>query len=207
MTGLWRQAQLEAGLPTGVHAICNFGCTPELWSVTGKHLFNLIRADQPDMAMSVYHGSEGELEGWMAVGHTDMCLTREPVARRAQTILPLPADELVLYSDRAETPIRADSKYVFVDHGEEFRRRHGEAYYDAGTARLTFNSSSVALEFLLETGGSAYLPRALVEAHPRGSTLHAMTEAPVFDFGKYLILSDAENERWDWLPGVIERLG
>ena len=109
MLGLWRQAQLEAGLPAGVNMICNFGCTPDLWPTTGKAIFDGLRRDRPGLALSVYHGSAGELDLWMQTGQVDICLTREPVARKGQTVLALPVDVLALYSDRPDKPVRSGS--------------------------------------------------------------------------------------------------
>lgn len=206
MLGLWRQAQLEAGLPAGVNMICNFGCTPGLWPICGKAIFDRMRREQPGIALSVHLGSTEQLDRWMQTGRIDLCLTREPVARRAQSIRALPPDALALYSDRSVTPIRSDAKYVFVDYGEEFRRSHGEEYHDAGTARTTFNSATVAMDFLLEQGGSAYLPRALVAAEPRAARLHEITEAPIFELGKYLLLPEAEKGDWAWVAALAESL-
>ena len=37
MTGLWRQAQNEAGLPDGVDSLCSFGCHSDLWLGKGRY--------------------------------------------------------------------------------------------------------------------------------------------------------------------------
>lgn len=199
MIGLWRQAKLEAGLPTGVNMICNFGCAPDLWPIGGKRIFDMIRNRQPDIALSVYHDSPEVLDRWLAVGQIDLCLTREPVARKGQTVLALPADELALYSDRPDTPVRSGANYIFVDYGEDFRRSHGEEYHDAGTARTTFNTAGAALDYLLETGGSVYLPRSLIATRPDAGRLHEITEAPLFALGTYLLLPESARENWNWI--------
>ena len=199
MTGLWRQAKLEAGLPRGVNMICNFGCTPDLWTTGGKRIFDRIRARQPDIALSVYHGSPEMLDRWLAAGQIDLCLTRDPVARKAQTVLALPADQLALFSDRPDTPVRSGENYIFVDYGEDFRRSHGEEYHDAGTARTTFNAANAALDYLLEEGGSVYLPRSLVAARRDTARLFEITQAPLFELGTYLLLPEAARETWGWI--------
>ncbi|WP_306045460.1 LysR family transcriptional regulator [Nioella sp. MMSF_3534] len=203
MIGLWRQAKLEAGLPTGVNMICNFGCTPELWPIGGKRIFDMIRARQPDIALSVYHGSPEVLDRWTATGQIDLCLTRDPVARKGQTVLPLPADELALYSDRPDTPVRSGSNYIFVDYGEDFRRSHGEEYHDAGTARTTFNAASAALDYLLEVGGSVYLPRSLVAVRTDATGLYEIADAPLFSLGTYLLMPESAKNTWDWIAGAF----
>lgn len=199
MIGLWRQAKLEAGLPAGVHMICNFGCMPDLWPLGGKRIFDMIRARQPDIALSVYQGGPEMLDKWMAAGQIDLCLTRDPVARRGQMVLKLPGDELALFSDRPDTLVRSGSNYIFVDYGEDFRRSHGAEYHDAGTARTTFNAAGAALDYLLETGGSVYLPRSLVAARPDADRLHEITDAPLFASETYLLLPEAARQTWGWI--------
>ena len=203
MLGLWRQAKLEAGLPRGVNMICNFGCMPDLWPLSGKRIFDMIRTRHPDIALSVYHGSPEVLDRWMAAGQIDLCLTRDPAARKGQVVLALPGDDLALYSDRPDTPVRSGTNYIFVDYGEEFRRSHGQEYHDAGTARTTFNAPSAALDFLLEVGGSVYLPQSLIAARPDAAGLHEIREAPLFSLGTYLLLPEAARATWGW---VADRL-
>lgn len=203
MLGLWRQAKLEAGLPRGVNMICNFGCMPDLWPLSGKRIFDMIRTRHPDIALSVYHGSPEVLDRWMAAGQIDLCLTRDPTARKGQVVLALPGDDLALYSDRPDTPVRSGTNYIFVDYGEEFRRSHGQEYHDAGTARTTFNTPGAALDFLLEVGGSVYLPQSLIAARPDAAGLHEIREAPLFSLGTYLLLPEAARATWGW---VADRL-
>ena len=65
MTGLWRQAQNEAGLPDGMDSLFSFGCHSDLWSGPGKRIFDGILSEQPNMAVSVYQGGVQELQDWM----------------------------------------------------------------------------------------------------------------------------------------------
>ncbi|MEM7599755.1 MAG: LysR family transcriptional regulator, partial [Pseudomonadota bacterium] len=161
MTGLWRQAKYETGLPTGLASVCTFGCERELWHGPGRAFFNGVLTETPDMALSVRQGSGRDLEAWLTEGAVDVILTFDSVTRGAQTVHPLPAEALVLYSDRPETPMDSDPLYIFVDHGEDYRRQHAETYHNAGVARISFDSAWWALQHMLERGGSAYLPEAM----------------------------------------------
>ncbi|QYX55983.1 LysR family transcriptional regulator [Roseovarius sp. SCSIO 43702] len=205
MTGLWRQAQYETALPAGLSSVCTFGCDRELWHGPGRAFFDGVVSGHPDMAVSVQQGSGRDLEDWLASGQVDVILTYDAITRGNQTVHPLPPEELVLYSDRPETPIDSDPRYVFVDHGEEYRRQHAETYHDAGIARISFDSSWWALQFLLERGGSAYLPRALAAPHVERGALHVL-EAPVYLRKKNLIVTDTAAENWPWFDALVETL-
>jgi len=205
MTGLWRQARHEAGLPAGTEAVFAFGCHQDLWDQSGKSFFDRVAAEHAEMGMSVYQGSQQELEDWLVAGLTDVVLTYEPIARGNNTIYELPPEELVLYSDRHDCPTKFDPGYIFVDHGEGYRRWHGEVYYDAGTARITFSSARWALKYLLENGGSAYLPSSLTQQEVQEKTLFAIEAAEIFLRKKYLIVNEKAEQNWPWFERMIDQ--
>jgi hypothetical protein len=206
MTGLWRQAKSEAGLPAGLNAIFNFGCHPDLWNCYGRALFQQIEDTHPDMAFSLIRGSDIELAQWLADGYVDVILTFAAVAVRNQTKIALPKEHLALFSDQPDSPIVGDGRYIFVDYGPGFRRLHDETYYDAGTARISFNNASWALDHLRTLGGSAYLPVSLVKA-VAGPPLYPVRGAKAFEIEKNFIVADQQAQNWPWLMEILKRAG
>ncbi|WP_420860069.1 LysR family transcriptional regulator [Marivivens marinus] len=206
MTGLWRQAKYETALPEGLESVCTFGCDRELWHGPGRAFFYGITADRPEVALSVQQGSSRDLEDWISTGIVDVILTYEAVARGNQTIHDLPPEELVLYSWRDAAPVIGDPGYIFVDHGADFRRQHAEAYHDAGLARLNFDSSWWALQFILDNRGSAYLPRALAETFVQQGRIFEVAGAPLFSRKKCLVVNDSAARNWPWFPALVARL-
>ncbi|MFD1158136.1 LysR family transcriptional regulator [Roseovarius aestuarii] len=206
MAGIWRQAKHATALPSGFDSICTFGCDRELWHGPGRGFFNGLMSGQPEMAVSVHQGSGRDLESWLAEGMVDVVLTYESGARSNQTIHPLPPEELVLYSNHPDTPIDADPRYIFVDHGPDYRKLHDETYHNAGVDRISFDSSWWALQCMLDRGGSAYLPRALADPFAARGDIHVLKDGPVFTRKKNLIVNDLVAQNWHWLPALIERL-
>lgn len=206
MAGLWRQAKYETSLPSGLEAVCTLGCDRELWHGPGRTFFYGLRADHPEIALSVQQGSSRDLEDALAAGLVDVILTYEAVTRGSQTIHELPHEELRLYSDRQTSPVTGDPHYIFVDHGAEYRRLHAQAYHDAGTARLNFDSSWWALQYILDHCGSAYLPEALARRFVRAGRLFELTAAPVFRRKKFLVVNDSAARNWNWFAGTVKRL-
>lgn len=206
MTGLWRQARQETSLPSGIEAVCNMGCQMDLWPGLGRRLFGSVRRDRPTTAMSVWPGEQAELDQWIGTGLIDAALTYRPSAQENRTTHELTPERLVLVATRPDNPMRFDPGYVFVDAGEDFGRRHAAAYADAGTARISFGSAIWALDYLLDHGGSAYLPERLAAPHRDAGRLFAVPEAPVFTRKTYLITNDTASAAWPWLPELAGRL-
>lgn len=208
--GLWGQALRATSLPQGMSQIYNIGCTPLLWDLGGRHFFNKLRAYEAGFALSVQQADEGVLIKGLNEGTIDMALVGEPVVRKSQKALQLDDEELALYSDRIETPLRFDSQYVYVDYGPDFRRQHDEYYYDAGAAYVSFNTAQMALSYLREFGGSAYLPRRLVkearaqdEGDDAKKRLFEMEQAPCFQLQKHLIMKLDERDNSAWIEALL----
>lgn len=206
MTELWRQARQETSLPAGIEAVCNIGCHMDLWPVLGRRLFDKIHRDYPTTALSAWPGNQDDVDQWLGNGLVDAALTYRPTAQENQTTHTLAAERLVLVSTRPGSPMRFDPAYVYVDAGEDFRRRHARAYADADTAKVSFGCAVWALDHVLDHGGSAYLPERLAEPHRTTGTLHPVPGAPIFTRRSYLITNNASATKWSWLPAMVKKL-
>src|SRR3546814_5452660 len=69
------------------------------------------------------------------------------------------SDELVLVSTTPRQLVRWDSRYVYIDWGDGYREQHFRAYPVDDTPLVSFSDARIALDYLLDVGGSAYLPR------------------------------------------------
>jgi LysR family transcriptional regulator, flagellar master operon regulator len=81
----------------------------------------------------------------------------------------------------------SDKSYCYVDWGSVFSDQHQQLLGDALTPDITFNFSTMALDYLLATGGMGYLARQQVEALLEKEVLYEVAEAPVFQREIYFI--------------------
>lgn len=204
MTDLWQQARQETSMPEGIESVCNLGCDIDLWSELGRRLLSRLHREHPDMALSAWPGKYDELDQWLATGLIDAALTHHPITRDRTTVYELASESLALVSTRADVPIRFDPGYVYVDAGGDFGRRHAAAYADAGIAKVSFGCSTWALDFLLDRGGSAYLPERIAAPYCDSGQLFRLPEAPLFTRNIYLITRDDAAEGWPWLDDLDE---
>ena len=207
MTDLWQQARQEASMPEGINSICNLGCDIDLWSQVGQPMLGRIHLKYSHTALSAWPARHHELKQWLITGLIDVALTHNPISREHLTNRELRQESLVLVSTRLDSPTRFDPGYIYVDSGEDFCRRHAATYADAGIARVSFGCSTWALNFLIEHGGSAYLPWQMTAGLCDEGVLHRVTDAPEFSRSIYLVTNDIAAESWPWLEEIIEWAG
>lgn len=206
MVNLWRQAQQETRRPKGIDTLFNLGCEADLWTGLGRSIIDLLRREQPNTGLSAWPAPAHDLTEWLMSGLIDAAVSYRVAAREGQTMYRLCDEKIILVSTRPDAPMRFDPGYIFVDLGEDFGRRHAEAYADAGIAKISFGSTDWALDFLLEHGGSAYMPERLAIPLIAQGRLYPIDEAPTYSRTVKLIVSDAAAADWPWLPSLVDRI-
>jgi DNA-binding transcriptional LysR family regulator len=92
-----------------------------------------------------------------------------------------------------------DPEYIYVDLGPEFRRQHAIQWTEDHGARMTFGDSRWALQALLAEGGSAYLPRRMIQTHLSTDKLHIVKDAAVFTQDIYISWRETSLSSFPWL--------
>ncbi len=198
MVGLWEQLRSEARLAPMISAAVHLGCHPDLWPGFGQPLFDRIRVEHPDTAVSISIADGPTLLERLERGTVDAIVT--PEAHRGELeIVPLGSDELIVVATTPDTPTAFDPGYVYVDAGAEFGRWHAATYAHAAVARLGFDRADLAVAHILANGGSTYAPRSLVTPHLDAGSLHAL-DAPAWPVTARLAADTTAAGDWPWWP-------
>ena len=112
-------------------------------------------------------------------------------------------DELILVSREAMAAPLLDSHYVYVDHGDEFRRQHAAAFPGDVTSALVIASADWALDHLLRNGGSGYLPRRHVQGALDAGALKRVAGAPAFTRRVYVVENAQTVRPWGWYASAL----
>ncbi len=205
ISDLWRQAEQEVALPDGLSAMCNLACVPEIWPSLGEPFFNTLRLHFPEVAISVWVGSEDEVSQWLVNGKCDLAFSHSANLGAHQNQIKLRAERLILVSSNPKTPVKGDPTYIYTEMGEVCGREHAIFYSDAGTARLSFNSAELGLRHLLNVGGSTYLPAQFAKPFIESGQLFEVANAPVFERPCYLVLNAKAQANWRWFDDCFQR--
>jgi DNA-binding transcriptional LysR family regulator len=203
MLQLWRQARYEVSLPKGFEGVCNVGLEFDLWRDIGQRFLDHVRRRCPKVALAMWPGEQQQVDRWLKIGLVDIAFCYMPQAGEDFASRVLCDDELVLVSSVRKAPAVLDAAYVYVDHGDEFRRQHAAAFPAETTSGTTIASADWALDYLLKNGGSGYLPRRHVAPLLKRGRLHAVRDAPAFRRRVYLVESALTVAQWPWYESAI----
>jgi len=184
----WQQARLAVALPAGLRASVTLGVQPNLAKWLAPLWLEEMRTAAPEVALGVDADYSGPLMQRLDDGLLDVAVMYAPRARPGLRSRPLIEQELVLVSTSARTLTTGwREDYVLVDWTYTFRLAHAEAFPDMETPTITVGLPDIALDHLLAAGGSAYLPRPLVEPLARAGRLFLVEGAPAFRLPAYLV--------------------
>lgn len=95
--------------------------------------------------------------------------------------------------------------YCYVDWGNTFETLHSRFFNEQTPVKLRSSSATLALSWLLENAGSAYLPKAMVSGYLTQGRLQQLTDFPCIErelFAAYLTDNQYNHE----LQAVIQLL-
>ncbi len=206
MVQLWRQARYEVSLPKGFHGFCNVGLEFDLWQGVGQRFLDHLRNHCPDVAVALWPGEQRQIDRWLDIGLVDIAFCYTPQAAEKFASRVLFDDGLVLVAASPASAGANDPNYIYVDHGDEFRRNHAAAFPGGTTSALTIASSDWALDYLLRNGGAGYIPRRHVQALVDEGRLYRIAGAPVFNRRAYAVENARAVANWPWYEAAIQAI-
>lgn len=184
----WRAARQDVSLAEASAQLV-IGANLRLWDVLLRPWLHELRRKYPDMAI-IAEAQSGELLTRKLVdGTLDVAIMLEPAQLDILHIREIATLELVLVSSDSRLTVEdaLEGDYVFVDWGLSFGLDHRRTFPDAPEAMTRVSQATMALDYLHAVGGSAYLPRAMVEEGLRSGALHAVRGAPEFARRAYAV--------------------
>src|SRR5699024_8944684 len=79
--------------------------------------------------------------------------------------------------------------YIYVDWGEAFRHQHDTALPQHARASLSTDLGPLAIQYLLDIGGSGYFRTRVAQPHLDRGELELVPHSPEFGYPVYLIYS------------------
>lgn len=101
---------------------------------------------------------------------------------------------MVSSSDGLDKDAAIQSNYILVEWGNSFSIAHARAFPDMPQPRLRVMLGRIALDYILDAGGTAYMPEPMVSELLSKQQLFLVEDAPVIKRNVYALYTDQGNE-------------
>lgn len=177
----WRLARQDVSL-AGASEQLVIGGSLRLWDVLLQRWLHDLRRTYPDWAIIAESQTPDYLTRRLIDGTMDVVIMLEPAQLDIMHVREVATIEFICVSSHPNMDINdaLASDYVYVDWGLTFGLDYRRTFPDADEAMTRVSQAKIAYEYLTTVGGSAYLPRRMVEKDVEFGLLHTVPDAPTF---------------------------
>lgn len=158
---------------------------------------------QPRVATQVQSDYSILLMNELREGLLDLAILYEPHHWPDVALEPFLEEPLQLVSTQADTVFEGHGEgYVYISWGRSFTDQHNAAFPGARRHRLSITQETIALDYILKHGGSAYFSQFMVKGLLAEGRLHAVAAAPELSVRTYLAFSTLRERSPETLKAV-----
>jgi DNA-binding transcriptional LysR family regulator len=182
----WRVARQDVSLADATEQLV-IGGSLRLWDVLLQSWLHDLRRAYSNMAIIAESQTPEVLTRRLIDGTLDVAIMLEPAQLDFMHIRRIATLDLVCVSNSKDLHIEMAllHGYVFIDWGLSFGLDHRRAFPDAPEAMTRVSHAKMAYEYINSVGGSAYLPKRMVEKDIEFDQLHLVKDAPIFERQAY----------------------
>ena len=178
----WEAARRDLPLPDGRLQALRIGGEMSLCNPLLLDWVRELREQLPGHAIRSEVGESETLLRKLEMGTLDAALVYQPAYGPGLQVEQLMEEKLICIRLK-----RQPEPYVYIDWGEAFRRQHDDALPDHARPALSFNLGPLALQYILEHGGSGYFRTRVVESYLERGVLERVPQAPEFTYPTFLV--------------------
>lgn len=178
---IWEEAKQQVAVPDGYKDVLVVAGEYGLWNRLLIHWLPMMAEYMPNIAFRAEVARSQHITRQMIEGKVDIAVMYTPQIRPGIIVDTLFEDSVVMVSTNSDTD-DIDAGYVYMDWGEEFSAFHATQFPNYHHPRMTFKIGPIILNYLLNNGGSAFIPKRLAEPYLDTGKLFLINNMPVFDF-------------------------
>ncbi|OOQ73587.1 LysR family transcriptional regulator [Vibrio parahaemolyticus] len=159
-----QQAKLELSLEDGKALQLTMGGTPNIWDAYLQNCLSIVTDSFGGYGFMAEVMGREMLSRSLLERTLDMAFAFDQIKADELNCKKVADVVLVLVSTEQDSLDAVfEHKYVYVDWGTRFASEHSERHPKIPAPYLRTSTARIALDFILEKGGAAYLPVSLVE--------------------------------------------
>ncbi len=200
-----QQAKFELSLENGQALQLTLGGTPNIWDAYLQNSLSVVTDAFSGYAFMAEVMGREQLSRQLLERTLDMAFAFDQIKAEELTCKKVADLVLVLVSTQQDTLESVfQNRYVYVDWGSRFAAEHADRHPKAPAPFLRTSTARIALDFILEKGGSAYLPASVVEPFLASGELYRTPD--VEEWHRPIYLSYRKNSSSIEAIGQVEEL-
>ena len=184
---IWERARHQVAMPPNRQAVLAIGGELSLWNPFLLNWLVWMRRTAPEIALRTSLGLPEDLTTRVANGVLDLAILYAPQYRPGLEVELLFEEKLVLVTTYSEPQEFNKGDYVYVDWGREFALHHSQSFPDLGNPGLFVGLGPLALNYILEVGGSGYFRKRAVHLYLQTGALRLVPDAPEYSYPAYAV--------------------
>jgi DNA-binding transcriptional LysR family regulator len=197
---VWERARRAVALPTGRETVVTIGAELSLWNPLLKHWLLWMREQCPEYAVSARIDDAERLMEQVQDGLLDVAVIYGARRRPGLIAELLFEEKLVLVRTRHHDRPLGPEDHVRIDWGEEFAASYQAAFPGQPAAVVEIGYGPLALDYILEVGGSGYFRKGFVRPFLEEGRIELVPGSPEFSYSAYAVHSTKADE------GVMTRI-
>jgi DNA-binding transcriptional LysR family regulator len=189
MVAAWERARQETGLEGDYVDAISVGALWDLWDILLQHWLGHVRDSLPGTALQVEAHATDMLVRKLVDGLLDLAFMFEAPRVSELDVRQVATVTLRMVSTHKGIGVReaTHGDYVMVDWGQVFALQHARHFPDMPVPGVRMGFGSLALNYLLARGGSAYLAEQVLENMRGRKQLYVVRDAPVIERAAYAV--------------------
>lgn len=164
MVSTLQQAKYELSLESSKALQLMIAGTPNIWDAYLQNCLSVVTEAFSGYGFTAEVLSKDQLNRGLIERTLDMAFAFDPLKADELECKKVADLKLILVStDHCDVDRALAERYVYVDWGTAFAAEHAERHPQKYAPYLRTSTGRIALDFILEKGGSAYLPVTVVE--------------------------------------------
>ncbi|MFT3976621.1 MAG: LysR substrate-binding domain-containing protein [Sphingomonas bacterium] len=197
---VWEGARRAVALPPGRETVVTVGAEPSLWNPLLRHWLTWMKRECPEIAVSARIDTSERLLERVQNGSLDIAVIYAAPRRPGLIAELLFEERLVLVRTAPANGPLDPADHIDVDWGEDFAAGYHAAFPDRPRAVVSVSYGPLALDYLLETGGSGYFRESVVRPYLEEKRLLPVPDSPEFSYSAYAVHSSKAD------PGAMDRV-
>lgn len=203
----WARACQDIAIEDPGQTLLTIGGTPSLWDIFLQDWLNGLTRDFTNLSFSAEaHHSEVLLRKLLD-RTLDLIVGFESIQMSELDVIEIKPVKFVLVTTDPQLSIdeAITGNYVYVDWGTFFGIKHAQHFPDIKPGRLRVQLGRLALNHILQCGGSAYLAESMIEPNLKNKSLFIIQDAPIISRMTYVVCFP-DSDKSELIGQLVDKL-